>query len=387
MYVGGGVDTLCLAVYTEYLPNSDLDLLSESKARAIDQKADAKVTFGGWDFAIRPNGANGYAYVLRCVDMRMQVGDWNTPKTRPSIMVDLRSEFLWRVGVYEAIATVHRIVEAAGGTVMRCVPSRVDVCSDLILPEGEFTAGLIDKRVTRSDRFAIHGGGKTAQTLTFGSGQLLCRIYDKAAEIAQASGKDWFYGIWGINAVPEGAKIIRVEFQIRREKLSEMGINDVADLLCLLPGAWSYLTTKWLKLVSDPERHVARQHLLPWWETVQKSFTGGQKASPIVLGKAVAASRKRALDQIVGHWTTLAAIEDSENLKPEDDFTQLMIPVVNHAMKKGVALESGFRAAIEAKVLKYQRQSAKHQRALKSRAIHFLANGLEPPAVSALDVF
>jgi len=56
-------------------------------------------------------------------------------------------------------------------------------------------------------------------------------LYGKPLEIAEKSRKTWMFGIWGIEPDEVQGKIIRVEFQLRREPLKEMGVGRLSDFL------------------------------------------------------------------------------------------------------------------------------------------------------------
>lgn len=102
------------------------------------------------------------------------------------------------------------------------VVSRCDWAFDYHMPIIDFDA---DCFVSRATKDAIHREHTIAQTFTLGRGNIVVRVYDKVAEIAQQSGKSWFHELWG-----RDSEIWRIEFQVRGERLKEAGIRTVADL-------------------------------------------------------------------------------------------------------------------------------------------------------------
>ena len=85
--------------------------------------------------------------------------------------------------------------------------------------------------------------------ISIGKGNISARLYDKPLEIKQQSKKYWMYDVWGINKndLDDNHKIIRVEFQLRRELIKDLGANYFEDLLKGYGKIWAYCTQKWLK--------------------------------------------------------------------------------------------------------------------------------------------
>lgn len=134
----------------------------------------------------------------------------------------------------------------------------------------------------------MRDGGKV-QTFQFGTGDTVVRVYDKAAEIEQVSGKVWFYDIWApaladlaIGAAPtgespirtDGQNVWRVEFQVRRGRLSGGGINTYKDLTelegdLLRDLAFRHTT---LRTPIGDDSNKARWPLHPLWEELQSAI-------------------------------------------------------------------------------------------------------------------
>lgn len=101
--------------------------------------------------------------------------------------------------------------------------SRVDFAFDFWLPTVEFDE---DSFVTQASKDAQHRKDRKVQTFRFGQGDIVLRVYDKSAEIAESSGKTWFHRLWG--GVTEN--VWRVEFQVRKEVLKRHSIRTFEDL-------------------------------------------------------------------------------------------------------------------------------------------------------------
>ena len=101
------------------------------------------------------------------------------------------------------------------------------------------------------------------------------------------------YDVWKIKEVPEGKKIIRIEFQLRREVLKEASLKKPVDLFQKIDKAWAYCTKKWLKFQDRPGLHHTQRSTFKWYEEIQDGFNGVQGAEPLVREKAVSTDKKR----------------------------------------------------------------------------------------------
>jgi len=155
--------------------------------------------------------------------------------------------------------------------------------------------------------------------LSIGKNKILCRIYNKELEIHQQSRKFWMFDIWGISKAPKDSKIIRVEFQIRREVIKELGLDTVNDLFDKIAGLWNYCTEKWLKFQARPGKHHTQRTTLPWWEVVQQGFKGDQGEHSLIRSKAFSIEKDQHVYQILGSLKSLHALryEASEKGRQE----------------------------------------------------------------------
>ena len=55
---------------------------------------------------------------------------------------------------------------------------------------------------------------RKVQTFTFGAGEIVLRVYDKSAEMTEASNKTWFYPLWR-----QDKDVWCIEWQLRKETL------------------------------------------------------------------------------------------------------------------------------------------------------------------------
>ncbi len=88
----------------------------------------------------------------------------------------------------------------------------------------------MEKWITRAVSSSVHYTGRTISGMSIGKGNLMCRIYNKRTElkVKRATAKeDFFNRHWGLNALDQTTPVVRVEFQYRREALTEFKTDDL----------------------------------------------------------------------------------------------------------------------------------------------------------------
>jgi hypothetical protein len=196
------------------------------------------------------------------------------------LLMQFGAEYLWRYSL--------SLLEAMGCEVVRNKLSRVDPCVDI--PEMKITA-LTDPfaaghSVTRArakstydyedhivaSSSAVYSSGRTPTGFVVGQDHLKLRVYDKCREsnlvpekIAAVVAYRW--GYW----TPYAS---RVEFQVRREMLKDLGIDTVDDWFAKRAAVCEYLCTDWFRLTNGPvdRNHAGRSETLPLWLFVQQAF-------------------------------------------------------------------------------------------------------------------
>jgi len=320
--MASGVDGLVLAVDLIWRDDSFFRALNSLKAEAMVQEVPMPTLMKSPDgvhalmFDVEPFGKEGYSWILRSPEYHIKLGNWMRPKSRPSAMIEVRAEALWLYGVTEAVDRLILLLQGVGAFVDVAKASRVDLCVDLFITDAMWRFGLFDHLVTWAVDNAIHFKHRKLTGVQIGKGAILARVYDKPREIVSRSQKSWMYDIWNIHYVPDGFKIVRFEFQLRREVLKDLAVNTVWDFLSHPRGLWAYCVHKWLKFVDDPSADTPYQNPLPFWNVVQEGFLGGQLGAPMIRAKVVNVKKKQLSQQMLGQFTSLLAI-DNEHLIPD----------------------------------------------------------------------
>jgi len=198
------------------LPHDLYERMAAAKAHAIElddrRKATVKFSMGNEDFQMSATGSRGKEYLLTNDDIRIEIG---SPNIEWSFTWRATAAGLWEYGVHALRDRVYMMLRKALIAPLRpderwVSLSRVDYAFDLWSPSftQEMTPDIVNTLVTPAAvkwRADVWGNSSRpadsevkAQTITFGSKKgCQVQIYDKTAEIVEASGKEWMLEIWG----------------------------------------------------------------------------------------------------------------------------------------------------------------------------------------------
>ena len=269
-FLTSGIDTLYLTQRTNPIGSAldfaELAYLKE-KARSEPDCDFVPIQLGTEDLALRPYGRTPYAYVLGNEDIEIRLAE----RMQPNLSVRFSSKALWHQGIGTLLKRIREWRESVG--LIDLAPSKVsraDIAFDYHLGRPGFEIGDFVSRSTKDSQWRDN---RALQTLSFGTGAVVIRVYDKSAEIREASGKAWFHDIWGIS---DG--VWRIEFQLRREALAEGGIDTPRDLFEGIAPVLDRLARRHTSLrrpTADKTR--SRWPLHPLWEDLLfriTAFTG-----------------------------------------------------------------------------------------------------------------
>lgn len=328
--LASGIDSLVLAIDVRWVSKAFIGEIDVLKLKAQmshedepGQLAPKNDPDNPWHFLVKPHGKSGYAWMLSSKEFTLKIGDWTEPGSRPSVMAEIRSESLWHLSPRGCVDRICALLEAAGGEIDIVKVSRADLCCDVLLPSEQFTQQLRASLVTRAHNLANHEHRGVFSGLSIGKSRMSARLYDKPIEIAASSGKVWMFDIWGLDEIPEGCRIVRVEFQARREAIKSLGINTAEDLFSKQCGLWKYATEKWLRVVDDPSLHHTQQTVLRWWEIVSNGYQGAQGASPLVRSVSIKADLQRLTRLFFGVVASVTAMQTLNDHTPDDEVLDL----------------------------------------------------------------
>lgn len=381
--LASGIDTLDLSIDVHWKDDTFFQYLEEMKSLAIQQENEYPIQFPGTEFfaVIQPYGRKGHKWIVNTGDFDMSIGDWLKPKSRPSIMLHIKSEALWREGARQLVDYLSDLLISVGAMLIGFKPSRIDLCLDMTFPSYLWNADLIPLRVTRSQHAAPYFDNQKMTGLSIGKGIVGARLYDKPLEISKKSHKFWMYDIWNIEMIiPEEVKIIRIEGQFRREALKELGLDQFNYLLDKIDNLWGYFTQEWLKFQDNPGKHHTMRSTLPWWEIVQNSFLGVQNPFPLLRCKIFHPIKKHLFAQSYGTMTSLLAAIHEENDIPigcNIRIKDLLHEIDNYSGKYGKG-DFELEADLVAKRAKSNRIRTKMRLTHESRIAHGFPSNIKP---------
>ncbi len=320
--LSSGIDTLYLTLNVDWSNSSFLFDLASLKSDAIEADKAIPGQIEDWLFLVQPYGRRGYEWLLESSEYSLRIGNWDSPKeSKPSVIIEIRSEPLWRLGPRSSVDRILALIAAASNSdlgkanIQDVKVSRSDLCVDVLTPESLWKYELLENVVCRAKSIRPYfRNGQLIKLDGFkvGNGNLVARLYDKQQEIKVKSKKFWMYDIWNLTAIPEGWTVIRVEFQLLREAIKDLGLNTPEDLFRLVVNLWAYCTQDWLKLQDRPGTHHTQRKNLEWWSVVQGGFNKVQDAFPLIRYKAIKTKQEHLIRQTYGLMTSLTALHQEQ---------------------------------------------------------------------------
>ncbi|MEJ1339685.1 MAG: replication initiation factor [Candidatus Sedimenticola sp. (ex Thyasira tokunagai)] len=267
-----GIDSLYLSYPGDLSAESAIRLEALKKlAQSKDPNSNklAQHQIGDHLFEVADRGRSVYKYVLRDHWYNLAISAPYTDHT-PLAYVQLASEALTFEGAEAVEEDLSSVIASLGCITGGPGVSRVDLCVDFTtdvdvesIQEGDW--------VTRARTFNRYSVQRIFSGLTIGLGGIIsARLYDKTLEL-EKSHKDYLKAIWGDLGWNGHSRVWRLEFQLKRDFLKQLGIRTFSDLTGNLGALWLYATSEWLRLTCpDPtDSTQSRWPLHPLWESLQ----------------------------------------------------------------------------------------------------------------------
>ncbi len=299
--VAVGIDSLYLGHFSDGL-GIDWEALRYAKEnlRATSAVSHTEIGLGGECFALHRSGLGLYTYRLSNKAFTLGLSE----RMEPRCYTQFSSELLWTRGLDSALERFAAIWRDIGSQPTRPeVVSRVDSAFDFQIGAADFRTEYF---VSQAAKDATWRQNQVAQSYQFGKGDVVCRVYDKVAEIEQQSGKAWLFDIWGVR---EG--VWRVEFQIRGQRLKQAGIGTTDQLKAHLPTLAKRLARQHTSLrLPSADSNRSRWALHPMWHGVieaagQLVRPPDRPPPPLLSGSEY--ELQRQLRSVFGHLKGIAA--------------------------------------------------------------------------------
>lgn len=243
----------------------------------------ASLTLGGEEWQVPAYGAKGgVLWRLQNPDMIVMV---RHPDLEWCVSVRYRSAGLWQWGLPNLRERTRAFLAAIGkprdADDDEPVVSRADYAVDMHAPafRAEASHELAGRFVLARGQAKIMTVARTdyVQTYTIGSiARLQVQLYDKTAEIREASGKDWLEDHWG--GLSED--VWRVEIRMSGDWLKERGIRGYHALADMAPKLLSGALVD-RRLTAGDQARTRRAAVHPlWWRAIEA--VGAETEAPMV---------------------------------------------------------------------------------------------------------
>jgi hypothetical protein len=268
--LSSGVDKLHLGLYVEWGQawRGLESVLAAGKVQAVNTDGiHATLGAAGPCIMYAKGLGNMYRYHVKHDVGDLFIAATASPSTYPNVMCWVDGRTLWQLNPVGAAGAVAQVIQSLGGRVITVAPSRVDLCADFYIPSGltfeYLQSRQVGKRKIRpeivGDRLESYGIGAAGASITG-------KIYDKLLEIGKHTEKKWQRELWPQwTTFASTARIWRMEFQLLKPALNDLGILTIDDIMAKGGGLWTYLTTQWVTFrVLDNSRSTRRTEDHGW---------------------------------------------------------------------------------------------------------------------------
>ena len=273
-----GVDSLYLSYPGELSRESDarlkaLKLLAQSTDP--NEVAKAQLPLGKHVFEVKEKGASLFPYIIEDGAFRIQLS--RPGHKAPMAYVKVSAALLAHVGPVEAEKRLYELLSQLGEIKESANVSRIDLFADF---QTSVDMESWDRHawVTRASSITAYAVSGNFSGWSIGLGGVIsARLYNKLLEIV-VSGKDWILPLWQKAGWDGSGLIWRLEFEMKREVLTQKGLSKLHEVMNHLNGLWSYATTDWLRLTlpSDADQTRSRWPTHPLWELLSSIDWEGQ---------------------------------------------------------------------------------------------------------------
>jgi hypothetical protein len=264
-----GVDSLYLSYSGTLDEGTDYRLrkLKEVARSAFPhEQANAQYQVDEHIFEVQDKGSGLFPYVIKDGAFRIALSR-SKAKSLPMAYVQISSNFLSARTPQDAEDHLRKILQQLGTLSAPANVSRIDMFVDFV-SDVDMESWNRHAWVTRAhavNQYAVQGNF-SGWAIGLG-GVIACRLYDKTLEI-QESGKDYLKELWSSAGWKEGQRVWRLEFEIKRDLLSQIKLATFSDVMGHLSGLWSYATDDWLRLClpDGNDKTRSRWAIHPLWQ-------------------------------------------------------------------------------------------------------------------------
>lgn len=216
------------------------------------------------DFFIFAKGEGRYTYRIENEDIKITFFGGKYSNENPVLKVKFSAHYLFAVGHRKAVEDTEYLIHRLIGNEYKRLVSRIDLATDVcgicytLLDRAMFQTQY--KNYDYTDRLYSRFG--RVQTISFGGGDFMFRIYNKTDEIKTNVSKSFVARKWILNGYNEDDKldVWRHEVQFRRSFLKKYisNLDDEVDVVFNNLGSFWSLTFKKVMHTQLNEKEVMR---------------------------------------------------------------------------------------------------------------------------------
>lgn len=330
--LASGIDTM-EASYPGTVSDTFLGELEVLRSRAQELDTPQPYPIEDFDFSVQPHGLKAFRYLLTCPEAHVRIA---RGERLPSAFIRLSAYGLALHGarpLYDALTL--GLADALGLSGSRL--SRLDVAIDF---QGFAPTDLAGTRFICPAEFRpIYPNAEKPETYQFGKGNIVVRLYNKTREIV-VSGKTWVRAGWEVNpAYDPSLDVWRLEVQLRRQALRELGCPTPEDAFERLDELTSHgLSWCDLRTIGPGSSDTWERH--PIWRTLAETVCGNAPPLLRTVHQSKLSGFERSANAILGYCVSAGA---RLNLT---DFDMLW-PVIEEAVRVRMGSPEEFAAACD----------------------------------------
>lgn len=264
-----GVDSLYVSYKGKLTLESEITLkrLKElAQSPTPSDTAVAQLQLGDHVFEVKDRGTGLFPYILEDNAFRIQIAK-SASKALPMAYVKISSQYLTARTPWEIVEELDGLLGSISTQLEDPKVSRIDLFVDFV-SSVEMESWDRNAWVTRAHSINTYSGGGQFTGWTVGLGGVIAaRLYDKLLEVVTQSRKDYLFPLWQQAGWDGSQHVWRLEFELKQQAISQLGIKGFDAVMDSLGGIWGYVTTEWLRLTlpnpSDATR--SRWPIHPLW--------------------------------------------------------------------------------------------------------------------------
>jgi hypothetical protein len=352
-----GIDSLYVSFAGELYLDQEAHLEKLKKLAQADllaEQALSQIKLNDHLFEVKDKGTGMFPFTIEDNCYRINLSR-RRAKSMPMAYVKISSEYLTHKSVLEIIADLTLVLSELGEIEYQSKVSRIDLFVDFSSIEN-MESWHREAWVTRSEKINQYAvkGEFSGWSIGMGSG-MAARLYNKLLEIT-TSNKSYLVPLWNEAGWDGETPIWRLEFELKRDILSQFDVQALNTTLANLNGLWSYATTEWLKLIMPHEgdSNRSRWPIHPLWaylSSVDFETSGGALSREFSPQRIP--SDRRLFDFGFSVISSFMARDGINNLYDgvEAFYRELYHYLNNRAMNSGVSFDDyvNERIAVKAK--------------------------------------